>query len=327
VDSAEPSPLAGVAYERGLSLLHFREVGTDAVIDEFASRFAAGGADDRARLRSAMTEADCDLVLTYAWRASARSLRHGDGTAAARAAAALGAVDATRIDARDLIWQAALLSYAIVRTSGDAAATFRAAAALADGQTAELLGYRADKPVTSLREWGYREILTPEGSGLISCDYEPYAPRTDLVALAQAVAVLLADGTWRLGDPTTGARLQAVWLRAGDADQVRDVLRSITGCVNLDGILADLTAPGARAQRMLVFLAETEDQAAAGVIAAAAGGGDSVAIVGVASGLLCAVLIARSVVEDVPSAETQASLERFRTALTGALAAAGTATG
>src|SRR6266849_2117005 len=100
----------------------------------------------------------------------------------------------------------------------------------------------------------------------------------------------MEDGIWRLDDPRIGSDLPAVWLRAGQPGKAEEAIRSITGCLSLGGTLARQDSPAARAQRMLVFLAETEDPRAAGVIAGAAGPGTggSFAAVGVAAGTLCA---------------------------------------
>ena len=93
------------------------------------------------------------------------------------------------------------------------------------------------------------------------------------------------------------------------------------GCVTLRGTLASEKSPDARAQHILVFLAETEDFHAASIIAAAAGPGtgSSFAALGVAARTVCAVVIARSFVQGTSSFETHASLERFRPILVDAL--------
>ena len=73
---------------------------------------------------------------------------------------------------------------------------------------------------------------------------------------------------------------------------------------------------------MLIFVAETATPEAAQLLVAAAGpgSGSSFAALGVAVGRLCAVLVSRSFVHGTPSFETQASLQRFRSALLAGLA-------
>jgi hypothetical protein len=297
-----PSPLAGVAYEQGLSLIRFTQVPADEMIDEFVGRFAVSSGQDRAWLRSALTMDDFYTLLGYARRAAVRAMRGGDGEVAARGVAALAVVDPGRIDARDLAWQAALLSYALGRVGGDVTGPFERAASLAVGDAAALLGSQADRPVASLSDWGFREIRTDAGVGLVEDEGRRYRPRSDLAGLAGAVAAGVEDGTWRLSDPVIGSDLPAVWLRAGKPGTAEKAIRSITGCVRLRGSLARRDSPGAKAQHMLVFLAETDDPRAAGVIAGSAGPGDggSFAAVGVSAGTLCAVLIARSFVRCTP---------------------------
>ena len=318
-----PSPLAGVAYEPRLSLIHFIEVPTDGILDDFVARFAASGGEDRARLRADLPQRDLYTVLDYALRAAVRALRSGDGEVARRGVVALAAVDVDRVDWRDLAWIAGLLSYVLGKITGDAAGAFEAVAVLAEGNTAAFLSRQAGLPQASLSEWGFREISTSAGVGLIEAEGAPYRPDSDLVGLAEAVKAGMDDGTWQLSDPVTGSRLHAVWLRAGKPGKVSKALGSITGCVCIRGTFADRNRPGAEAQHMAFFLAETGKRAAARIIARSAGpgGGDSFVAVSAAAGTLCAVLIARSAVMGTPAIETQASLERFRPVLVRALAA------
>jgi hypothetical protein len=210
-------------------------------------------------------------------------------------------------------------------TASEAAASrvagaFTEAAALASGETATFLASVAGRPPARLSDWGFREIQTAEGIGLVEDDGEPDRAKADLVGLAKAVAAGLAGDIWQLSEPATGSRIPAVWLRGGQPEELDHALGSITGCVKLRGALASQDSPDDQAQHMLVFLAQTRDPQAASVIAAAAGpGADSdsffFAALGVVAGTLCAVMIARSFVHEVPALETQASLERFRQVL------------
>jgi hypothetical protein len=70
-----PSPLAGVAYRRDLSLLRFTPVPADEFIDAFVDRFQASSREDRARQRSALTMDDFYTLLAYARRTVVRALR------------------------------------------------------------------------------------------------------------------------------------------------------------------------------------------------------------------------------------------------------------
>jgi hypothetical protein len=323
-EAPDRSPLAGIGYDptRGeLNLLDFAEVSQDDAIDGFVDTFAAADPDERMQLRSSLTMDDFYTVLVYARRAAVRAMRSADSRLALRAVIALAVIDLDRIDWRDLAWQVGILRYAFGRIGADTAEAFEQATALAAGQTARFLGSVERRSAASLSDWGYREIQTDAGAGFIEDDGRPYQPRSDLVGRARAVAAVLNDGTWRLGEPAVGSDLPAVWLRAGLADDLEPATRSITGCVKLQGSLIDQTSPGAPAQYMLVFLAETSHPRAATIIASAAGpsSGSSFAALGIAAGPLCAVVIARSVVRGTPSVETRVSLQRFRQALVKAL--------
>jgi hypothetical protein len=313
-----------VAYgpPRGeLSLRHFRVVGTDEIIDDRVAGLAAAGGEDREASRSSLTMDDFYTLLTYARRAAVRAIRSRQDAVARRGVAALALIDLDRVDWRDVAWQAGLLSYAIGRIGGTAGDAFREAAALAGGETAAFLANLAGRPPAGLSEWGFREVQTPQGPGLIEDDGAPYQPESDLIGLADAVAVSLRGDIWHLSEPVTGAELPAAWLRGARPEDLEPALRSVTGCVKLRGALTTQDSPGYRAQHMLVFLAETRDPEAASIIAAAAGPrhGSSFAALAVAARTLCAVMTARSFIQGTPSLETQASLQRFRPALTAAL--------
>jgi hypothetical protein len=330
-DSQEPSPLAGISYDlppAELGLLHFRPASADELIDEFADRYASGTDDQRAEYRSALTMDDLYTVLHYARRAVVRALRAADPQLAARAVNALAAVDTDRVDPRDLIWQAGLLAYAVRRVGGATIEIFEAAAARADRQTAGYLREVGQRPPGGLRQWGFKEVQTPDGIGLAQDDGGRYQARDDLLAIAERIAAqIAADGTWQLSEPAVGAQLQPVWLRADkypEPDPELDQARTeITGCVLVrGGVESDGSAM--EAQNLMMYLAKTSTARAAETIARAAGPGSGTwfAGFGVAAGQLFAMLIARSVIAEVPSAEIQQSLERFRPVLAQALAGA-----
>jgi hypothetical protein len=62
---------------------------------------------------------------------------------------------------------------------GDAAGAFEAAASLAEGNTAAFLSRQAGRPQISLSEWGFGEISTSAGVGLIEAESAPYRPDSD----------------------------------------------------------------------------------------------------------------------------------------------------
>jgi hypothetical protein len=316
----EPSPLAGVGYgppRAEFSLLHFTVLPADGVIDDFVTEFAAAGHDERSRCRSRLTMDDFYTLLGYARRAAVLAIRSCDEAVASRGLSALAAIDLDRVDWRDVTWQAGLLSYAIGRIGGIPGDAFEVAASLADSEMQEFLGSLARRPPADLSDWGFREVKTAAGAGLIEDDGAPYRPQADLVGLAETVAAAMRGDIWLLGDPVLGSALPAVWLGRGQPEDLQPALASVTGCVKLQGELTGDDS-GSRAQHLLIYLAETQTTRAARIISGAAGPGSdsSFAALAVSAGTLCAVMIARSFVHGTPSLETQASLERFRPALT-----------
>ena len=320
-----PSPLAGVEYDasRGeVSLFRFVESPTDEIILRFIDEYRHLGSNERAEVRSSLTMEDFYTLLNFARRRALLTLRAKDSTIVTAGIEAVSLIDVECIDWRDAVWASALLAYAGGRTGLNVSNAFTAAASAAEPGVAEILERFAHEEVNNLEEdWGYRELATPSGIILASDGGEPFAPTTDLVFIAFAIVALIEGGPWHISDVETGSVLPAVWLRGGDPNIVNTALKSMTGCVAINGALSPTVSPHPGVQQLIVFLAEFSDWGAASTIAAACGAdrqGDFAGL-GVAAGMLCAVLVSRSVMDGIESYEDQNSLERFRAGLVASL--------
>jgi hypothetical protein len=323
-----PSPLFGFAYDgtRGESdLLHLREVPGDVVIDDLVRRFASSTRADRELLRSSLTMDDFYTLLCYARRAAVRTLASAQQDAARRAVTALAMVDPTRIDYRDLLEPAELLSYALYRTSERGTTTFEEAATLADGLTAQLLIYRSLNPVFDLRPVGYREFVIGGSVGLIEDEGFRYEPATDLVVLTEGLADGLRVEPWTFGRPIIGTDPSRFWYWQQAAAPAKTAIGKVEACVSLRGYV---NGEEQHLQAIYVFVVQAEDAAAASNISSltSPGLGTRFAAVGVASGALCAVAVATSISSNLAAPrDTDASLLRLRPVFLDVLTAASTA--
>lgn len=316
-----PSPLRGITYDpsRGeLDLHRFVESPADELLHDFTAGYAPLPADRREAVRASLTLDDFYNLLTFAKRSALAALRSGDATQARAGLTALTAIDAERVDWRDVSVAAALLSYVM---RDQRAELFLEASARSDRTVGEILQGLAQEPVESLEDWGYRAVATAGGRVFFEDYGERYEPAIDLIELALRIAAVIEHDLYRVTSIGVGNDVPEVWLRSGDQPAVSRAVESLAGCV---GIQADLRAGShlnAEDQQFRIFLAEAASQVDASVVAEASevdSGADHQAL-GLATDNLCCLVIARSFVEGVPAFERPGALERFRPALAGLL--------
>jgi hypothetical protein len=308
-----PSPLRDIAY-RGAEhdLWRWVESPRDAVLAAFVGEYA--GVADPAATRAALTMDDFHTLMTFARRSALAALRTRDAGTVRAAFGALSAIDLERVDWRDVVTAAALVSYAARRLELDPETVLAGAEERADPQVAEILGSATQDDV-ELVDWGYREV--PSATGPVLCQDDGETVADELVAPAFAVAgALAADGRYRVGDITVGAELPTVWLADGNGvDAAHGRLR---GCVSVHADPVD----DASAHFLIVFLTAAGTAADAAAIAAAADGVPGrAALLGVAVGPRCAVVVAASSAAGAPPAEDAGSLARLRPPIEAALRA------
>ena len=320
--SGSPSPLAAIEYNADVGdfdLRHMTDSPVDGAVEALVEEFTTVSVEGRDSLRASLTMNDFYTLMMYARRMAVRALRNRSPIPARLAATSLAMIEQRRVDWRDLSWAAALVSYAATTVSADAQRLLREAASIAEPEAREVLLRFADSPALNLSEWGFRVYDTDDGPGLLGDEGAPYAPSIDLVAVADRTQQALAETGWTIAGPTIGSTLPSVWLRAG-TEAPDGAFGSITGCLSLRGRAVG-DSQDAKAQLMLIFIAETSTPEAALTIAQAAGPGPGSAFVGfgVAASRICAVLIAESYIRGVAAIETQESIERYRSPLLAAL--------
>jgi hypothetical protein len=346
-----PSPLGYVAYDRWrgeLSLHTFVESDVDHQLDEFLAGYAGLEASTRRSVRDSLTTDDFETLLAYAKRRALVALRTRDAAAARDGLAALTAIDAERVDHRDVVVAAALVSYASSSVNADsreprgepvrvlarllaAARTtasnsrakavqtiaFREASARAEQGVAEILRQFARKPAGSLASWGFRQVETGTGPVLFEDRGERYEPTTELTEIALDIAAVLEADSYQVTGIALGGELPADWLGGGDQQDVARARATLAGCVALNAELRPAAHPTAASQLFVVFLAEaaSAEDAATLVQAASSEASPPRDVLALQHEQLCCIAIARSFVESVASFERPGALGRFRPAL------------
>jgi hypothetical protein len=231
----------------------------------------------------------------------------------------LALVDLRRIDWRDAAVAIGLLAYVGQRVQAPVQDLVSEIKRRVEPAMGEVLTRYSSSPEEGLGIGGYREIRTADSVGLAHDDGHPYAPIVDLVSVAEKVVAFIERDKYRVDSLTTGSDLPTVWLPAA-APSTLHALEGLLGCISVSARPKD-DREGVSNQTFEVWIAEVGNRPDAQAIAAAATPkpGSDIAILGVASGTLCSVMVARSVVEGVRPLEDTKSLERFRTALQAAI--------
>ena len=310
-----PSPLAGISYDFAageLDLFRFMTSPTDQAVRAVVG--TAWSSDDQAvaHTRNALTQDDMYTLLAFARRCAVAALRDHSSVHVVDAMHCMALIDPERIDWRDAAVAATLLAYSGDRLGEKVRPLVAEAAARAAPSMAEILARHSKAPSKGLTFGGYREVRTSQGVGLMSDYGKRFEPSVDLLAHAKKVIQVIERDRYRVHDVTTGTDMPAVWLPAADAAtlEARDALRA---CVTVSA-RPNSDVHGMPDHMFSVFLAEARNSSGAEKIAKAAVPKPSsdIALVGVATGAICAVLVARSVVMGVAPLEDMQSLARFR---------------
>jgi hypothetical protein len=213
-----------------------------------------------------------------------------------------------------------LVAFALQRTGCDVAAVLGEVAAVATTETRDtILGFAAEPP-TSLTEWGFEIVETRDGTVLVSTNYERYEPTSDLVSIALAVADALSDDQYLVGSITVASDLPEVWLRGPHHDEAVAATSRMLACASVHASQRSASGAGMPDQMFLVFIAEMQSRRDADTVALAARTNDrDGASLGISSGSVCCIAVARSVVVDVEPIEDRRSIGRFAGAFSKAL--------
>jgi hypothetical protein len=322
-----PSPLPSARYDPWLGQLRLYDPVRLPLDDQLTAcmrDYRELTTVERTAFRDGVGTGDAYLLLAFARRAAVFALRSGDEEDAADGLTACAAIGYERVDDRDALVALALLHHAIVRCGGDPATSFRDAAALGESAfeaLAEGLLSRSAAERDLRGAWGYGEVRSANGVGLLRWGFAPWTPTRDLPAASLRLADALRDDDYLIEDPELAVELPAVWLSATGDPALESILSAARGAAVIQARLRPDVTPTHADQQLTAWLVELSDAAAAGYLeklSRTARPGD--ALLGVAAGTLLALVVGRSMRFGVESFENGAKLARFRPAVERALA-------
>jgi hypothetical protein len=316
-DVGGPDPaLLAVSYPVGASdLWRWVDADEDMPVERFVTAFAGLDRSASAGVRALLGAAELAALVTYSQRRALAAVRTRDVRHVTNAFDALSAISLDAVpDYRDVAMVAMLVTYAGQRTDRRLRRSVAPAIARADPQTAEMLTEYLAEPVDLTDACGYREVDSPGGRVFVEDEGETFHPTANLIAAAWSAAQAFEADRYRVDSIGVGQELYPVWLGERDDSVAAQAAARLAACATVDAVRRD-----AEAWRTLtVYLAEASSERDAAAIAASADQLDDPRTpqFGVAIGHLCAVLHARTPNLDDQPVEDDASLERFRPAIT-----------
>lgn len=286
----------------------------DDALAELARRFAASGAAERDRMRRAIGADGFDTLLSFARRAAVFAVRERSAAHLADGLAAVALVEEAAVDPRDVSGVLGILRHGAERIGADAGRLFGDAAAGAEPATARLIRHaaRPEAAGRGLEAFGFVEVETRGGVGLVRWDLRPYAPTLDLARAALELAALFDADRYRayvgLAAPLTPA-----WLREPDDASVERAVAAVRACAMVNAFPRPESAPDHEGQWITAFLAEAADEDGARTLLAASEKArrDHDPTLAVAEGRLFCLVVAEAMLPDARSVETAESLARF----------------
>jgi hypothetical protein len=320
-----PSPLSGKAYDperHEFDLSDVVHAPLDIEVEHLVRAWRESGADGRAVLRRSLSLEDNYTLIQFAKRVAVRALNQSSSEPCEHGLLALAMIDESRIDPRDASWAAGLLNHAAGRNRS--AILFERAIALATPGMGELLRQGRD---STLEDWGYCELKTSTGIGLVQCGSSRYNPSVDLAAVAGRVGARVLSSRYVFEIEVT-TELPAIWFDKGGRKHAEEVLEQSLGVALIRGTLRRGFGNTA-GQMFLTWIVELPSRDDCAQLVADVGNGSAHEgryVVGVSAGRLFALCVAGSFQQGVEPYESRAALtelaERTRAELSDSAAAA-----
>jgi hypothetical protein len=307
------------------SLIRPTRTQLDEELSALCDRFAAATEAERARMRRSISMDGFYTLMTFSRRAAVFALRERRVQHVQDSLRALALIESERVDQRDIAWAMGIAYYAATRTALDAATLVRAAAALAEPDVATFMNDYPERHRDSkdlLQQWGYREVRTSDGPGLVAASFDSYDPTFPMLDLALEIAAVFEGDVYGASDVEVASTLPSVWLRPAAAEEVKAVLTRARAGAKVRGQMRPSGDPSHESQMLLVFIEEMRDELSAGSLLEMSRRsrwqGESV--LGVSAGRLFCLVVGRSTVVGVPSYESAQRLERFMALLSAVVA-------
>jgi hypothetical protein len=155
----------------------------DSPLREVCQRFAKSDAPSRAQMRASISEEEFDTLLTFSKRAAVFGIRERNAAWVVDGLTALAMIKGDWVDFRDVLVSTSLLHHSAARIGQDATQLLRAAAALSEPRTAEIINNFINRPPEDkvLRATrGYAEVETNDGIEFIEGAFSDYNPTYEL---------------------------------------------------------------------------------------------------------------------------------------------------
>lgn len=288
----------------------------DAELAEFCDRFAHADDAERGQLRDSLSMDDFYTLLSFSKRCCVLARRDNGIAHLAHASAAIAALDAQRLDPRDVLVALAFLRDAALALNHSPEDVFQAAIRIAQPAVADLLRSFLRRPaaIANLRAMGYTTIQTSAGPTPIASGFDAYAPTVALGQIALELCELLRGDKYSV-TPTLARTLPAVWLRSVDDETLKRLLGTVRAGASIQGTLRAGESPDHLYQMILLFVVElpnaTDVEQLLGIAHAKIPTLKDIAMEGFVSGRIFCLLIARSVMQGKAAYETRESIKRF----------------
>lgn len=310
-----PSPLAGRSYDatRGeLSLSDPAPSPLDAEIRALLEPLLEASAGARDAFGESLSMDDQYTLLAFAGRAAVFAMRDRGLPWARLGVTSLAVLDPARLDPRDILVATGYLHHA----AGTGADQLFHEVAARGGQSASLIAdFAARKPADKdlKAAWLADEVETPNGRGFIGWGGNPYQPSRDLKPLVLEMAALLAADEYPGASPSVAAELPDVWLGGGP-----EAKRLVAQLKAVGHVAAQMRAQPESLQILMIWLAEAPGPEVARALAdrARKANGPPHARLVVGEGNLVCLLVARSMMGDAATVETNERVARFSEGLT-----------
>ncbi len=278
----------------------------DRELRTFMSEYLDQGPDQRDVVRQRLSFDDLYTLIHFVKRASVIALNHDPVEWCRAGLVALSLIDENRVDWRDAKWAAGILEHAILNI-GERGDSLIVDADNLSSTSAEFLRHLLQ--TSKLGEWGYSQIRTADGVGLIKCGFAEYNPTIHLTAIALRISESLTSGRY-VGDVEIASSVPEIWFAPNSRNQVKSRLRRSQGAAAIRGTLREgFSQKGNQMFVEWVVAMPTADDAK--YLVEAVGSGKYLNgryVLGISEHKMFALLVTGSVKEGVEPYETPASL-------------------
>jgi hypothetical protein len=312
-----PMPDAEYDFWRGeTSLINPVKNSLDSELSGLGQSFATSDAHVRAGLRSSISLDEFYTLLSFSRRAAVFALRERSVDWVQKGLTAITMIEAERTDFRDILGALSLLYHSASRIGADADQLFRDAARLSAPNVAELLIEFIERPLKEKdirASWGYDEVETKDGVGIIGRGFADYRPTYDLKKIVLEIADVVAKDKYQPSSVEVASELDPFWLRSEENRAAAETLKQVRAGASISAALRPNEHPGYKGQTLMIFLVEVPGERDAQDLLEMSRKKkpSDYSMIGVAKERLFCLVIGRSIEHGVESFETTASVSRF----------------